>query len=108
MAEGFNDKEVYRRCSIPFDSQEEANAAIDGFFKELRELRIKYEIADVLTVISDSALFDGEEGQFYATSVNGNSQNAAAMAAYALGQQNEVQREHIARLVRGQGTTTGK
>lgn len=49
-----NDPERYARLSAPFPSEEAMVAAFTGFFRELGELREKYGIADVLTIVADS------------------------------------------------------
>lgn len=48
------DPERYERLSRPFETEEDMNKAFAGFFRELGELREKYKIADVLTVVADS------------------------------------------------------
>ena len=96
------DPDNYTQMSVPFESSELANEALSGFYNELREIRKKYKIPDVLIVTKGSVKTeDGTTGDYIQHSSFGNSLNQLPMAAYAYGQ---IQAEHealISKLIAG-------
>lgn len=105
MSEGIHDPENYRKMAESFASLEEANAALDAFFADVRAARQKHRIADVLTVTMFTVRYaDGEEGAALSRSHNGDVLKAESMAAYALGREQEHRREAINKLVAGRAT----
>lgn len=94
-----NDPRTYREMSEPFPDQEMAQAAVDGFCKEMRELRRKYRIADILCVMSVNVMMEfpndpeKQELPIMVLSSHGDATHAERMAAYAMGS-TERDREH--------------
>lgn len=106
MTEAINDPENYRRMAEPFASPQEANAALDAFFDDVRAARQKHRIADVLTVTMFTVRYaDGEEGAALAHCHNGEVLKAESMAAYALGSEQQRHREAINKFVSGRATS---
>lgn len=96
-----NDPENYRKMSEPFATAEEGNAAIDSFFVELRALRNKHRLADVLMVVSISMSYEAGEGRAITQSMHGDALKAEGMAACSLGRLQEERREIINQMMAG-------
>jgi hypothetical protein len=80
---GKNDPDQYRKCSEPFATAEEANAAVQAFWEEAYELRVKHNLANVSFVIGDSI---AESGEFFVCNHIGTSIMWEGMAALMYGQ----------------------
>lgn len=99
MAHYIHDPALYRSMSEPFATPTEAADAVEAFHLELRALREKHRIRDVVMVIAISALdANGEEGQSIAHASIGNSDCVERLLAYALGQERRVRDRLIAKL----------
>jgi hypothetical protein len=98
MAEGklFKDPKTYREMCVPFESADVAEKAITAFFEEVREVRIKHKMPDVLLVVSLSWMSEGEELPTMALVHNGDSNKAEGMAAFALGHESARREEATA------------
>ncbi len=100
------DPERYRKISEPFESVDAGNEAIQGFFKELGELRIKYKIPDLYIVLKATALTsDDEEGSFTTSMHYGNTLESEGMLAWALGRVQAERVERIAKWLQGGAKT---
>jgi hypothetical protein len=99
MSAEIHNADVYREMSEPFESLEAADAALAAFDKELRELRVKHKITDVLCVTHFNTLINGKEQEHFATSLVGSVLMGEGMAAYAFGSEKARARQRIARLL---------
>ncbi len=98
------DEANYRKMLEPFESDAAANAALEAFFNDLRELRAKHRIADVYTIaMINSIQPDGTEGQAMARAMNGNGLNGETMVAWALGQEQANRQQNIATILAAGG-----
>jgi hypothetical protein len=95
------DQKNYRRVSEPFVNAEQANAAIELFYKEVRELRNKHRIADVLVVCCVNVSYAEGEGQAMSRSHHGDPLKAEALAAYAYGAEQAERRRMMNLLLKG-------
>jgi hypothetical protein len=93
------DPKLYRKMSEPFESDEEANAAAKGFFEELRSIREKYGIPDVLAVIKISIEQGESESIAFSIQQIGDIREGEGMAAYAYGCLRSDNRKLIERLL---------
>lgn len=92
MAMMTRDGKLYRELSEPFESPDEANAAIEAFIKDLAEIRKKHGLRDVLCVISSACTYpDGEEADFIMSYQLGDEAKGVLLAAWIYG---EAQAEH--------------
>ena len=85
--------DTYRAMSEPFEDAEALGEALTGFFKEMREVRAKYRIADVLYVVKDAYIHDGEEVPVMSRSNSGNTLNCLPMAAWLYAKENADHKE---------------
>lgn len=95
------DHELYTELSIPFESAERANAAIDAFIHDLREIRAKHRIRDlsysfaVPLVMQDNTVADILGSGHY-----GDERFARPLAEYALAFATDRHKQQIARAVK--------
>lgn len=81
-----HDESNYRSLLEPFPSFGAANAAIQAFFDEVREIRNRYKIPDALVILKGSALTDeGAEATWIISQHNGSELEREQMAAWAAG-----------------------
>jgi hypothetical protein len=80
---GKYDPDQYRKCSVPFATAEEANAAVQAFWEDVYELRCKHNLANVSFVIGDSI---ADSGEFFVCNHIGNQTVYEGMAALMYGQ----------------------
>jgi len=93
---------LFRSMSEPHESLEAADQTIKAFLNELGELREKHKIANVLTVIADSAkTADGDDTEFIMPHMYGDSLRMEALAAYAFGQAAVIRQESMGALQKG-------
>ena len=85
MSRGIKDPATYRRMSEPLASQEEANKAVEAFFEDLRALREKHHIRDVVVVAQLAYVDGGAEGLRIVTLTIGSRAEALPMLATAFG-----------------------
>ncbi len=95
MTETLHNTKLYLELCLPKESVDKANADVAEFFRELRELREKYGLPDVLCIISCFVYYGSEVGHVTTLTHNGNELEAEPMLAYALG---SVQAERRARI----------
>ena len=99
--------DTYRVMSEPFTAADDLSEALTGFFKEVREIRAKYRIADVLFVVKDAYLdHDGEEVPMMARGNNGNVMNCLPMAAWLYAKENADHRQTMKDMLK-QGGAAG-
>ena len=93
----------YRELSVPKESPEKANADLKAFFQELRELRIKHKMQDVLGTVAMSVKYpDGIEGLAMSWSHCGSQAMLPTLAAFTHGEVIADQRAMIAKLLAAQ------
>jgi len=85
MARDIKDPALYRRMSEPLASPEEANKAVEAFFADLRALREKHHIRDVLCVVQLAYEQEGVETVGHCTTMIGSVTEALHMAAVTYG-----------------------
>jgi len=88
--------------SEPFDTIEQADAAMDAFAADVRALRVKHRLADVYVVMMVPHRGDaGREGQVISRFSMGDTLKSEAMVAWALGREQAAHREFVERLLAG-------
>ena len=97
--ESINDPDNYSKMREPFASPEAADEAIKGFYSELYELRNKYRIADVLTVVSLAIRYPDGPGEVITSAHFGDELRAETMAAWSYGHEAAVRQERVAKMV---------
>lgn len=85
MSRAIKDPATYRRMSEPLASATEAEAATIAFFEELRALREKHHVRDVVAIVQVPYLADGEESMRLTTLTIGSRAEALPMLATAYG-----------------------
>ncbi len=99
-AEPIHNPDNYRELSKPFATEAEADAAVEGFWKELYELRNKYKIPDIYLILRMGVVgADGVEGMCHSTMQAGSPSYAESMTAWAFGCEQAKREEIIAKLV---------
>lgn len=97
-----NDPKNYHKMSKPFESEEKANEALQGFYKKVEEARKEFKIADILITVQDSFTYpDGKVGQFLQHAQYGYQLNGVPMAAYTYGKLKEKESEMVSKLIAG-------
>jgi hypothetical protein len=81
----WNDPETYRLVSKPFDSIDEANAAMNAFADDVTQARKKHRIAELVGQCQVTAIVDGEETATGMALRLGNAIEHEALAARLLG-----------------------
>lgn len=81
----------YRRLSEPFPSFADAEAAVNGFWDELYELRNKWRIADIVMAMSVPLVENGAETKIVMILSAGSSAERLPLVAQAFGQ---IKEEH--------------
>lgn len=100
MAMTARDPKLYRELSEPFESPDEANAAVEAFFNDLGEIRKKHGFPDVICVISGSCVYpDGEEGNFIIESHHGDEANKVLLAGWLYANSQAEAREMLNKAV---------
>lgn len=74
--------DTYRAMSEPFESASDLSEALTEFYADLRELRAKHRIADVLVVVKDAYLHEEGEVPMMSRMNAGNSLNCLPMATW--------------------------
>ena len=92
----FDNEDAYYKASKPFETREQANEAISGFYNEVYELRNKYGIANVSIVIKDTI---AGTGGAMSCAFFGNSIENEAMMAYGYGQAVKERQSVIAAMI---------
>lgn len=108
MKQDSDDVQTHRECSQPIESREAADVVVQSFYDELRVLRRKYKIANVLCTIKSSVLLSRDNGEvavgeFAIPLFIGDSSQAEGMAAYAYGVEQAQRQERIQTAIRGGG-----
>jgi hypothetical protein len=91
--------ENYRRNLEPFQSKEEAQKNLALFAEAVSNARNQYNIADVLIVVKDSMVHEGEEENIMTVTHFGAQTNVIIMAAYAYGRLLKEQEELLNNLI---------
>ena len=90
----------YREASEPHKSEEAANEALEAFFHELSELRVKHHVKDLLLIygvaVEDA---DGQEYAAMGTTGFGNQTLWESMAAFAFGQEKAKRQARLGKLL---------
>ena len=100
MLQKTSNPKLYRELSVPFESTDAAQAAIEAFISDLEASRAKHKIADVVTVIEVNAISgDGREGVMTLSMGFGDQIKKASMLAMALGKERQLFTENLAVLI---------
>lgn len=96
------DEARYRQCSEPHESPEAAQKAIEEFYAELAELRVKYRVRD-LYLIYNVAITEEDGTDTVASGVTGFGTQSLweSMAACAYGIEKQKKEETIRKLLAG-------
>lgn len=96
MSKVENDPNNYHEMSKPFENPEQANQAISDFYEDLKAIRKKHKIPDVLVVLEASVIYEsGNRGEFMHHVGLGDARNQCALGAFAYGQTQADHREFI-------------
>ena len=85
------DPKLHRKLSEPFESSEAADKALEAFTEELRELRAKHKIPEVVALVQVNVMYPGDlaeessEGVAFASISFGDPLRCIPMLAEALG-----------------------
>ena len=97
------DPALYRELSAPFPSLDEANEVLKVFAEDLRALRLKHRLADVVCLIMVNVTdpeYPGEEVEVGATVPLGNELKHPYMLAQQLGKLRQRQELDLARALK--------
>ena len=98
MADGISDPANYREMLKPFPDIAAAEAAAQAFHNDVRELRKKHKIPDVVFAYEMSAMMvDGKESVFLNSFTCGSQLKEEYLAAFAFGQATSRHSEMVAR-----------
>ena len=99
---GKRDPKTYRALSEPHENTEAVNDAISGFLADVGELRKKYRLANVTTIVQANALTEsGEEGEYMVAHHYGDALRYEPMTAYAYASARKEHEEAIAQILKG-------
>lgn len=97
-----NDPANYRRLSEPFESPEAAREAINTFWDAVAAARNASGMTDVHVIVRINVVSDaGDEGVVITAAHFGNSIEAEAMCAWALGQEAALRESTIGKFLKG-------
>ena len=100
MSEKIIDYAGYQELSVPFESVGLANDAVNAFFRDVRELRKKYKLPNVYTILAGLAVGDdGAVGEWITSQHHGDSFKCESMTAWSFGKEAETRRNDIAKLI---------
>jgi hypothetical protein len=100
VSEKIVDYAGYLELSVPFESVGLANEAVNAFFRDVRELRKKYKLPNIYTILAGLAVGDnGVVGEWITSQHHGDALKCESMTAWALGKEAETRRDDIAKLV---------
>lgn len=92
--------DTYRELNKPFPSAEAADAAIEAFWGEFYELRVKHKLPDVLVVIRANVVCeDGEESDAIVSMHAGSTLHKESMAAWAFGRAQLERQQAIGKML---------
>jgi hypothetical protein len=90
---------TYREMNQPFAGPEAAEAAVNGFYRELYDLRVKHRLADVYVAIRVPVDYGDSEGVVHAGAHIGDPFLAEAMTAWAFGYEQSQRQERTAEIL---------
>ncbi len=97
------DPKRYRQASEPHPSRQAAEEAVNAFYDELSELRVKHRIRDMLVVYSVSfEEKDGQESASFGNTGFGNPSLWESMAAFVYGVEKRRREENISQMLRSE------
>jgi hypothetical protein len=97
-----SDGALYEELSKPFENADAANAALKAFVSEMREVRKKHKMKDVLMVCAVSLTYaDGQVGEAQVSTMHGDHLKEEALAAFAYGKAAESRKQLINKLLSG-------
>lgn len=87
--------ELYAKMKVPFESTEQVNENLKGFFDELKNIREKYKIENVVCWANGKVINEGQEVEFITGHSCGNIEMELQIIEYAHKQavRNEIIRE---------------
>lgn len=92
MAKRIYDAGMYHKLSEPFESTELCQSALDAFFDELYELRVKHKLADVSVIVQTSIR---DSGTVMWSAHCGSDQEKETMAAWHFGQMQADRQDRV-------------
>lgn len=98
---------LFREMSVPYESIEAANAALQAFQDDLAELRKKHKIPTLLCLLHVTWLDDEDEGGAMTSCGFGDMQLFEVMSAWSLGEQAAERQQATAKLMLGKSIRKG-
>ena len=99
--QAIQDTATYREMSEPFAGTEELNDALLAFYEDLREIRTKHRLADVLVVVQDAYLDnDGQEIPALSRSNIGSIHNCLPMATWLYAKEQADHKRYLRHLMK--------
>lgn len=92
------DPALYRKMAEPFDSETTVRAAFDAFADEVRTLREKYRLRDVVVIVSVAVRQGEEEHDLILQTSNGASDNVLPMLAASYASERDEAKRRLRRL----------
>lgn len=104
LSDDFKPNEArYRKASQPHATPEVAQAALEEFYDEVSELRVKYQIRDLYMIYNAAVLLpDGEEKVATGTAGFGDAHIWESMLAAAYGTEKRKREETLRQLLAGE------
>lgn len=97
---GLFDADNYHKLNQPFESADDANAALEAFWEEFYALRNKYKIPDVLVVFRLMCRTkDGDVAELFGSLNAGSEMYAESLAAWGYGRESAQRQERMARII---------
>lgn len=78
---------LFRELSLPFESSDDADAAIQAFNDDLALIREKHHIANIYCIVAGSMKDGDSESEFMTSMAWGDSLRSQAMTAWAYGRE---------------------
>ncbi len=97
MSEDFKpNPSLFQECSLPFDTVEEADKAVQEFGNALAELRKKHRIMNLVYIVEISVK---DRGEAALTGMFGRASDEERLAAYLFGEATARRQEFIANVL---------
>jgi len=97
------DPDLYHKLAVPFETEEAATAALKAFHLDLRRIRAKHHIADLIAAwrINIRGGPAGSAGASMGKANMGDAEHSLGMAAWLFGHEQAEHKRDIARLAAG-------
>jgi len=90
------DKDNYERCSVPFESAEEANAAMLEFWQQMYAMRNKYRVTEMLITFCVPVKVEGKVVEMFGSLAAGSELFTETLAAWALAKAESAREKRLA------------